>query len=140
MLKNEKGFTLVELLAVLVILAIILTIAIPSITSIVDSTKKSAFESDVKMLIKGVEYKLLQDPGFADGGYTEATVATVDEVGGDSNQYDHFEITKINPVTITVVARKGGKFGRLCVQGATFSNIGTVIDDEEDCNELIPTP
>ena len=77
MLKNEKGFTLVELLAVLVILAIILAIAIPSITSIVDSTKKSAFESDVKMLIKGVEYKLLQDPEFANKATVEDVVMLV---------------------------------------------------------------
>ena len=32
MLKNKKGFTLIELIAVVIILAILMMIAIPSIT------------------------------------------------------------------------------------------------------------
>ncbi len=36
LLKNQKGFTLVELLAVIVILGIIAAIAIPSIGNIID--------------------------------------------------------------------------------------------------------
>ena len=38
-LKNEKGLTLVELLAVIVILGIIAAIAIPSIGNIVENTR-----------------------------------------------------------------------------------------------------
>ena len=36
MMKNKKGFTLVELLAVIVILAVILVIAIPRIIDVID--------------------------------------------------------------------------------------------------------
>ena len=57
---NKKGFTLVELLAVIVILAIILAIAVPRITGILNSAKRSAFEADVKLIIKGIEYKMLE--------------------------------------------------------------------------------
>ncbi|MDD4298966.1 MAG: prepilin-type N-terminal cleavage/methylation domain-containing protein, partial [Bacilli bacterium] len=49
---QKKGFTLVELLAVIVILAIILAIAVPGITGLIESTTKSAFASDAKMIIK----------------------------------------------------------------------------------------
>lgn len=48
----KKGFTLVELLAVIVILAIILAIAIPGISNIIESSKKGAVESDAKMVFK----------------------------------------------------------------------------------------
>ena len=60
MLKNKKGFTLVELLAVIVILAIILAIAIPGISGIINRAKKGVFESNVKMIITGIEYKVLE--------------------------------------------------------------------------------
>lgn len=47
---NNKGFTLVELLAVLVILAAIMGIAIPSITSSMERTKTKQNEEKKAML------------------------------------------------------------------------------------------
>lgn len=47
---NNKGFTLVELLAVLVILAAIMGIALPSITSSMERTKEKQNEQKYKML------------------------------------------------------------------------------------------
>ena len=41
---NNKGFTLVELLAVIVVLAIVMGIAAVAITNVLDSTRKNAFE------------------------------------------------------------------------------------------------
>lgn len=50
-LKNYKGFTLVELLAVIVILAVILTIAVPNVMKIIEKSKKDSFESTAAMMI-----------------------------------------------------------------------------------------
>lgn len=47
---NDKGFTLVELLAVLVILAAIMGIALPSITSSMERNKDKQNESKEKLL------------------------------------------------------------------------------------------
>ncbi len=47
----RKGFTLVELLAVIVILAIILAIAIPSISNIISNSEEQAYESQKKFII-----------------------------------------------------------------------------------------
>ncbi len=41
-MKNKGGFTLVELLAVIVILAIIAAIAVPSVAHVINNTKKDA--------------------------------------------------------------------------------------------------
>ncbi|MBY0222518.1 type II secretion system protein [Sporosarcina aquimarina] len=45
-LKNEKGLTLVELLAVIVILGIIAAIAVPAIGNIIDNSRAKALVSD----------------------------------------------------------------------------------------------
>ena len=60
----NKGFTLVELLAVIVILAVILAITVPMISNIVKSSTKNAFESDAKMVLKASELKMLEDKTF----------------------------------------------------------------------------
>lgn len=52
---NSKGFTLVELLAVIVILAIILSIAVPTITNIIDNSNQEAYVSNEKMIVKAAK-------------------------------------------------------------------------------------
>ena len=47
---NNKGFTLVELLAVLVILGAIMGMAIPSITSSLERSKEKQNQSKIKMI------------------------------------------------------------------------------------------
>ena len=49
-MKKKNGFTLVELLAVIVILAIILVIAVPKITDTIKNSKKASFESSAKTI------------------------------------------------------------------------------------------
>ncbi len=52
---DKKGFTLIELLAVIVILAIIMVIAVPQILNVIDKSKESAWESNIKMIEDGIE-------------------------------------------------------------------------------------
>ena len=120
---NKKGFTLVELLAVIVILAIILAIAIPSITSLINNSKKSSFESNVKMLAAGIEYKLLEGTTYATGTDLKAKAA---DWGGTTGDYASITIGSTSPVTITVVGASGGRFGALTATSATRNTSGTV--------------
>ncbi len=55
-LGNENGLTLVELLAVIVILAIIAAIAIPSIGGVINGTKTKAHNSNAVMIIDAARY------------------------------------------------------------------------------------
>ena len=59
MSKTRRGFTLVELLAVIVILAIILVIAVPSIMSTITESIKGAQESSAKLIASSAETKKL---------------------------------------------------------------------------------
>ena len=50
-MKNRKGFTLVELLAVIVVLAIIMIIALPSVLTAMDNAKKSSFVVEARKIL-----------------------------------------------------------------------------------------
>lgn len=50
-MKNNKGFTLVELMAVIVVLALIITIAVPSAISISHKIKLKMYATKVDMII-----------------------------------------------------------------------------------------
>ena len=61
-MKNKvKGFTLVELLAVIVILAIILVIAVPKITDTIKNSKIASFESSAKTIAAQAEKKKMEN-------------------------------------------------------------------------------
>lgn len=52
---NKKGFTLVELLVVLVLLVVIMSIAIPSITSSLERSKQKQYDSKMEMILSAVD-------------------------------------------------------------------------------------
>jgi len=52
---KKKGFTLVELLAVIIILAVIALIATPIVLNVVEKSRKSAFESSVYGIVETIE-------------------------------------------------------------------------------------
>ena len=133
---NKKGFTLVELLAVIVILAIILAIAVPSITGILNSAKRSSFEADVKLIIKGIEYKMLErDAGtevptdvIPENAPTEGAPFYMTEngltaYGANADNYvvsgagEACIITSLNPVTVTVISESTSEFGAYTATG-----------------------
>lgn len=55
---NKKGFTLVELLGVIVILSIIMLLAIPNVTSVLEKTKREQYLTDAKKLVTQVETEI----------------------------------------------------------------------------------
>ena len=59
-MKKRNGFTLVELLAVIVILALIALIATPIILNIINDTKKSSIKQSAIGYVDAVEKTILE--------------------------------------------------------------------------------
>ena len=82
-MKNRKGFTLVELLAVIVILALIMSIAVISIGGVLQSTRQSTFKETAASIIDGVQKQLLIANELKDG-YYHFTKNIIDKGGDES--------------------------------------------------------
>lgn len=66
LLKNQKGMTLVELLAVLVILGIIAAIAVPMIGNIINDSKDKAILADAQTILSGAKVAQANGEGEKD--------------------------------------------------------------------------
>ena len=58
MRKNNKGFTLVEILASMVILGILAVFALPNIVNMINNSRNKMYITDAKKLIAQAEYKM----------------------------------------------------------------------------------
>ena len=70
-LKNEKGLTLIELLAVIVILGIVAAIAVPAIGNIIDNSKDKAILADAASILSGA--KIAMTDGACNGSTSTPT-------------------------------------------------------------------
>ena len=61
MRKKKNAFTLIELLAVIVILAVILVISIPRILDVIETSKKDSFKNSAQLIADSAEKKKVSD-------------------------------------------------------------------------------
>ena len=79
-MKNEKGFSLVEVLTIVVVLAIIMSIAVPRVLVSIDNVRKETFRKSANSIVDTVKLEYSQKYkkdekaitySFVDGGYAE---------------------------------------------------------------------
>lgn len=131
-MKNNKGFTLVETIAVIIILGVILSIAVPSITNVVKSTNKNRMISDAETFISEVkEYVESDTIGNTSDTYTlenikDKTKLSESPYGGNYNM-ESSSVT-INNNSYTVCLTDGeyqaatGENGEIEVKEGNCSN------------------
>src|SRR5699024_5880964 len=90
-LKNERGLTLVELLAVIVIIDIIAVIAFVMIGKVIEKSKKDAHIANAQQLIASAKLHDAQGGEFEDGKVTSAELhgeGLIDELINPWNSED----------------------------------------------------
>ena len=114
MKKNSKGFTLVELLAVIVVLAVIMVIATTQISGVIKKNTVDSFKSSLDVVAKEAKTAYIQ---YGDS-------VTADQIKGyvdyDTAQYD------------ITVPDSGANAGKVCItskSGGKFSNMDTTYLD-----------
>lgn len=70
-MKNQKGFTLVELIVVLVILAILAALLVPALTGYIDKANKEKVIATTRMVVMAAQTEISEKYGLkADGKLT----------------------------------------------------------------------
>ena len=117
---KKNGFTLVELLAVIVILAIILVIAVPKITDTIDNARRGSLESSVKMVAAQAETQktvadTLEGVTFSDSGTCKTTDGNAASwTGLNNSDYDTCSYTITNGTASVTLKGKGKFAGYTC--------------------------
>jgi prepilin-type N-terminal cleavage/methylation domain len=94
LLKKEKGMTLIELLAVIIIIAIILAIAIPIIANVIGQSRDRADVSEALNIISAAKLKYAQEKSTGNQSY---------QITSTTNNLDGYIDLKVNTnTTITV--------------------------------------
>ena len=83
---NKKAFTLIELLAVIVILGILLSIAVPQVSQYINNSKKESFISEGKIFIDSLRNDAISDYYKLPSRNNDVTIITLDLVRTEKNK------------------------------------------------------
>ena len=110
---NKKGFTLMEMLIVVAIIAILIAIAIPTFTGALDKTKASADAANIRAGYATLQANAMLDPTtYTNGSYILQKDGTVSKTAADDYtcQADSTKLgTTVNIGGVDAVAWSEGK-------------------------------
>lgn len=130
MKKNNKGFTLAELLIVVAIIAVLVAIAIPIFTNQLENSREAVDASNIRAAYAEIAAAALTDPDTAQTATIQKKQTVPDWQNTGIKDIAGVTITKINSNTATTVAY---------APNAT-SGIGEITIDGEKVTSTFITP
>lgn len=132
---NKKGFTLVELLAVIVILAVIMLVGANAISAVMRSSRANSFKSSLDTAVKQANLKYTMDALNASGD------ALTDVLTYDKSQYEVlvYQDSGYDYIITSLTAKKNGSFKSVQCDHAKlgqFKKVTTKIDRTTATTEL----
>ena len=120
---NKKGFTLVELLAVIVIMGILMMVAIPSISRVIENSRKDTFVDIAKSYANAAKTLWTADTLTCEG--------TVASAVDDGDYYILINTKESARTALPVLVDQGGKssWGNRDVNGYVRVHVETVADN-----------
>lgn len=144
MKSKKKGFTLVELLAMLVVLGILIGISIPNMNGILKNQRVNALKADATNMAEKAKMKVSKDSEMGKPGIKDCFILTLDYLndnddfnkgpnGGVYDKYDSFIIyTREESVNRTTKF----KFYVRLVEETETSRIGFQLVDSDEIDSL----
>ena len=121
--RKSNALTLIELLAVIVILEILMLIAIPSVTRYINQSRKKTIITSINELVETVRYGVIsEDSEYAMGNNTERTFALKDipTEKGDTKDIEGY---------VKVIKTENGYEYKVKVNGSTIDSKNYCCDE-----------
>lgn len=123
-LKNKKGFTLVEVIAVLVILAILIAIAIPAVNGYINKAKETEYDLTARNVYMAATIAINE---YA-ASHTPAEIVAYAEGDGDSTFVDDvLKLTSLGADEITTPALTSLEDAGVGIYSIDYTDDGNVV-------------
>lgn len=131
-MNKNSGFTLVELLAVITILGLLLTIAVPKMNNVMNESKRNSFLGEAQAVYRTAKMKALDLANEGNGGVIDSKGSTKLDMKGNKLDYcvivdETATITSITVSNGTYIVSGDSNFMSLDVTSVTNGNMNSFV-------------
>ncbi len=136
-MRNSEGFTLIELMIVVVILALLATIAIPNFIKLQGRAKEAKVKGAAHTLQLAAEDFAVRNGGIYSDAEADVKPLLPNDALNGRNLQNAFTRNWSEPQYATAVNAAPGAVGILAVQDATGTNVGYTINGWGQESEVV---